>query len=179
MIFDVWGPEFKQTFLNFFHNISMVIFQSRYISAQIIKRQTSTIFFCQKLYDIYLICLHGTDTPFNTKLLPFFEYWFVPAFSLWCPGCKDDSVSCFRNLICWCLFLENHMAINFHFGQSGYCLLVLFAGIVVELYQFLNIYYWLVRIFNSSDDALLVRAKRQILRKTWISRLDLYLITSD
>ena len=33
--------------------------------------------------------------------------------------------------------------------------------IVVELYQFLNIYYWLVRIFNSSDDALLVRAKRQ------------------
>ena len=33
--------------------------------------------------------------------------------------------------------------------------------IVVELYQFLSIYYWLVRIFNSSDDALLVRAKRQ------------------
>ena len=34
-------------------------------------------------------------------------------------------------------------------------------------------------MFNSSDDALLVRAKRQILRKTWINRLDLYLITSD
>ena len=33
---------------------------------------------------------------------------------------------------------------------------------------------------SSEDDALLVRAKRQkILRKTWISRLDLYLITSD
>ena len=43
----------------------------------------------------------------------------------------------------------------------------------------LSIYYWLVRVFNSSDDALLVRAKRQkILRKTWISRLDLYLVTS-
>ena len=39
-------------------------------------------------------------------------------------------------------------------------------------------FYGLVRIFNSSDDALLVRAKRQILRKTWISRLDLYSITS-
>ena len=52
--------------------------------------------------------------------------------------------------------------------------------IVVELYQFLSIYYWLVRIFNSSDDALLIRAKHQkILRKTWISRLDLHLITSD
>ena len=47
------------------------------------------------------------------------------------------------------------------------------------MYQFLNIYYWLVRIFNSSDDALLVRVKRQILRKTWISWLDLYLITSN
>ena len=33
--------------------------------------------------------------------------------------------------------------------------------IVIELYQFLKIYYWLVRIFNSSDDVLLVRAKRQ------------------
>ena len=33
--------------------------------------------------------------------------------------------------------------------------------IVVELCQFLSIYYWFVRIFNSSDDALLVRAKRQ------------------
>ena len=33
--------------------------------------------------------------------------------------------------------------------------------IVVGLYQFLSIYYWLVRIVNSSDDALLVRAKRQ------------------
>ena len=52
--------------------------------------------------------------------------------------------------------------------------------IVVEMYQFLNIYYWPVRIFNSSDDAFLVREKRQkILRKTRISRLDLYLITSD
>ena len=46
------------------------------------------------------------------------------------------------------------------------------------MYQFLDIYYGLVRIFNSSDDALLVRAKRQILRKTWISQLDLYSITS-
>ena len=52
--------------------------------------------------------------------------------------------------------------------------------IVVEMYQFLNIYYWPVRISNSSDDAFLVREKRQkILRKTRISRLDLYLITSD
>ena len=52
--------------------------------------------------------------------------------------------------------------------------------IVVEMYQFLNIYYWPIRIFNSSDDAFLVREKRQkILRKTRISRLDLYLITSD
>ena len=52
--------------------------------------------------------------------------------------------------------------------------------IVVEMSQFLNIYYWPVRIFNSSDDAFLVREKRQkILRKTRISRLDLYLITSD
>ena len=52
--------------------------------------------------------------------------------------------------------------------------------IVVELYQFLNICYWFVRIFSSSDNALLVRAKHQKnLRKTWISRLDLYLITSD
>ena len=33
--------------------------------------------------------------------------------------------------------------------------------IVVELYQFLNIYHWLARIFNSSDDAFLVREKRQ------------------
>ena len=42
--------------------------------------------------------------------------------------------------------------------------------IVVECCQFFNIYYWLERYFNSSDDALLVRAKRQkILRKTWIS----------
>ena len=52
--------------------------------------------------------------------------------------------------------------------------------IVVEMYQFLNIYYWPVRIFNSSDDAFLVREKRQkFLTKTRISRLDLYLITSD
>ena len=33
--------------------------------------------------------------------------------------------------------------------------------IVVELYEVLNICYWLVKIFNSSDDALLVRAKRE------------------
>ena len=32
---------------------------------------------------------------------------------------------------------------------------------VVELYQFLSVYYWLVRDLNSPDDALLVRAKRQ------------------
>ena len=52
--------------------------------------------------------------------------------------------------------------------------------IVVEMCQFLNIYYWPVRIFNSSDVAFLVREKRQKnLRKTGISRLDLYLITSD
>ena len=31
--------------------------------------------------------------------------------------------------------------------------------IVVELYQFLNIYYWLLRIYNSSDDALWIRPK--------------------
>ena len=48
------------------------------------------------------------------------------------------------------------------------------------MYQLLNIYYWLVRISNSSDDAVLVREKCQkILRKTWISRLNLYLITFD
>ena len=52
--------------------------------------------------------------------------------------------------------------------------------IVVKMYQLLNIYYWLVRISNSSDDAVLVREKCQkILRKTWISRLNLYLITFD
>ena len=48
------------------------------------------------------------------------------------------------------------------------------------MYQLLNIYYSLVRIFNSSNDAVLVREKcLKILRKTWISRLNLYLITSD
>ena len=48
------------------------------------------------------------------------------------------------------------------------------------MYQLLNIYYGLVRIFNSSNDAVLVREKcLKILRKTWISRLNLYLITSD
>ena len=36
---------------------------------------------------------------------------------------------------------------------------------IVELYQFLRIYYWLVRIFNSSGDALLVRVKRENFKK--------------
>ena len=36
------------------------------------------------------------------------------------------------------------------------------------------------KIFNSSDDALLARAKLQSFdKKTWISQLDLYLIASD
>ena len=47
--------------------------------------------------------------------------------------------------------------------------------IVVELYQVLNIFYWLVRVFNSSGKS----ETSTILRKIWISQLDLYLITSD
>ena len=37
---------------------------------------------------------------------------------------RDDFGRFFRNSICWCLFLEQHMAISFSFGQSGCCLLV-------------------------------------------------------
>ena len=32
-----------------------------------IKRQTSLIFFCQKLYDVYFIGLRDTDAPFAKK----------------------------------------------------------------------------------------------------------------
>ena len=102
------GLSLSRPFLIFFITLASsiwIILQCRYISRQIIKRQTLLILFCQKLYDIYFICLHGTDTPFTKKFLPLFEYWFVLAFSFWGPGCRDGFVSCFQNLVCWC-FLE-------------------------------------------------------------------------
>ena len=74
----------------------------------------------------YVYCFwQNTPTYLPTiKFFPFSENWLVFVFSLWCPSCRDDFVSCFRNTICWCLFLEQHMAIKFSFGQSGCCLLM-------------------------------------------------------
>ena len=44
----------------------------------------------------------------------------------------------------------------------------------------MHLYHLLAKIFSISDDVFLIRAKRQnFKKKTWISRLDLYLITFD
>ena len=53
--------------------------------------------------------------------------------------------------------------------------------VIESVLVFKHIYILLTcKIFSSSDDALLVKVKRQSFKKkTWISRLDLYLITFD